>query len=80
MAETPELTGLERAVAQAREDVEALRERKRALTFREAGIDTTTGVGKGLFDVYDGPSDTDEIRNFAARFGVVDPTEGNDDE
>lgn len=40
--------------------------------FKDAGFDTSTGVGKAVADLYEGEPDPDAIREFAsAQFGVT---------
>lgn len=71
---------LEQAVMDARAEVQTLRERKRSLAFRRAGIDPTTGVGKAVAKTYDGDPDPDAIRQYAASEFGLGAEEGNPDE
>lgn len=69
--------GLRKQLEEALETINALKaevatgtEARKALAFRDAGIDISTGVGKLLAKTYDGDLDPEEIQAFAQEYGI----------
>ena len=69
--------GLRKQLEDALETINSLKaevasgaEARKALAFRDAGIDINNGVGKLLAKTYDGELDPEEIQAFAQEYGI----------
>ncbi len=57
--------GLRKALADAHARIKVYEVNERAVAFKDAGLDTTTGIGKAIFQVYEGEVSQEAITKFA---------------